>query len=124
MKSEEGESKIKVENSVGFSDEPNSSDMKDDSVDLEGKIKKEEIDKEKSKNPSVVVNHFKDNYTKCLHENIRLHQIITSLQESQHSMSLKVAFFSFLVSNYSSLTGRVLNVECSLHCSLKNYKIH
>jgi len=85
----EDESKVKVENL-----ELGSSDLKIDSDDVEGHVKKEEGEssKEKYKNPSTVVNQFKDMYTKCLNENIRLHQIITSLQESQHTMSLKVGF--------------------------------
>lgn len=43
-----------------------------------------------SKNPGTVIKQFKDMYTECSRENIRLHQIITSLQEQQHGMSLKL----------------------------------
>lgn len=85
----EDKSNVKLE-----SLESGSSEMKVSSTEVDGRIKKEdgELSKEEYKNPSAVVNQFKDMYTKCLNENIRIHQITTSLQESQHTMSLKVSY--------------------------------
>lgn len=61
--------------------------------------KSDESAKENQKNSSIVIKQFKDMYTECSRENIRLHQIITSLQEQQHSMSLKVRFWDNLISD-------------------------
>lgn len=90
MESEDCDSKIKIEKTAGSSSEPSASEMNPDSNDVRVKKEEGEFSTEKSKNPSAVVHQFKDMYTKCLNENIRLHQIVTSLQESQHTMSLKV----------------------------------
>lgn len=71
-------------------DQTEDSEMKEEHNETNDKEKNaENSDEEKFKNPMAVAQQYKEMYSECLRENVRLHQIITSLQESQHSMSLK-----------------------------------
>lgn len=64
------------------------------------------------KNPNAVIKQFKDMYTDCSRENIRLHQIITTLQEQQHGMSLKVFIFLFYrIYNFTIFISRIFPVK-------------
>lgn len=78
-------------------DQTEDSEMKEEHNETNDKEKNaENSDEEKFKNPMAVAQQYKEMYSECLRENVRLHQIITSLQESQHSMSLKVNFITLL----------------------------
>lgn len=72
------------------SKDEDSSEKESTSSDNKGKGDRSDDTKENYKNPTAAIRQFKNMYNECSRENIRLHQVITSLQEQQHGMSLKV----------------------------------